>query len=36
MASGQLTFEPRLRPSAEYDDYYARWRELSERMMEAN
>ncbi len=36
MTGGQLTFEPRPRPSAEYDDYYARWRELSERMMEAN
>ncbi len=36
MTGEQLTFEPRPRPSAEYDDYYARWRELSERMMEAS
>lgn len=36
MTGGQLTFEPRPRQSAEYDDYYARWRELSARMMEAN
>ena len=36
MTGGTLTFEPRPRHSAEYDDYYARWRELSQRMMEAN
>jgi sugar (pentulose or hexulose) kinase len=36
MTGGRLTFEPRARQSAEYDDHYARWRELSQRMMEAN
>jgi len=36
MGGGRLTFEPRPRQSAEYDDYYARWRDLSGRMMETS
>jgi len=34
MTGDQLVLEPRARLSAEYDDCYARWRGLSERMME--
>jgi sugar (pentulose or hexulose) kinase len=36
MAGGGLTFEPRLRESAGYDDYYARWLELCERIAEGD
>jgi hypothetical protein len=31
-----LTFEPRLRESAGYDDYYTRWLALCERIEEAS